>query len=361
VTEEILARKGVLEKVLSGGCFVAPAPPPPLASSSAGGGREEGAGVGDEGDSSLMDAGEDKDDPERPIPPHLLALKARAFSTSNTRPLSIPIPFFRGEGLASGTLVIPGWIRERLAEDAFFFTPSPPSLPNPITSALRGGGGGEDDQTVFSGEEKSVVEVVLAVLEKLPIDLRTPMAGSLLVTGGGSLLPGFISRLRSSLLAALAPNPTLQAISSLSSATPRPRTIRPRPHSYACLLPLRSKLSILNDPSPPFPSPPSAGSAPAFSPSLLAWIGGSTAGSMRIGGRSETGRERWDEGRKGRRQVLRKVRDAAAARGGAGKGSERTSGDSEDEEEDEDVVLRRMGGIEVVGDWSRDGIYGVGR
>jgi len=57
-------------------------------------------------------------------------------------------------------------------------------------------------------------------------------------------------------------------------------------------------ISILNNPSPP-PATSSraaanAGKAPAFAPSLMAWVGGSLAGSLKTGG-AEVSREKWDE------------------------------------------------------------------
>ncbi|GLB43158.1 hypothetical protein LshimejAT787_1300650 [Lyophyllum shimeji] len=67
---------------------------------------------------------------------------------------------------------------------------------------------------------------------------------------------------------------------------------------YAALRPLAPYFSILNNPTPP-PSlseraAANAGKAPAFTLAVLAWVGGSRAGSMKTGG-AEVAREKWDE------------------------------------------------------------------
>ena len=53
---------------------------------------------------------------------------------------------------------------------------------------------------------------------------------------------------------------------------------------YASLQPLRTYISILNNPSPPPSSSTTvkstAGKAPAFSPAALPWVGGSLAGCV---------------------------------------------------------------------------------
>ena len=93
---------------------------------------------------------------------------------------------------ARGTIIIPGWIRERAAEVLFE--------------------GGDVD-------ERSVVEIVLDILLKVrrrcvvhlyisaifqvPVDLRKEMASSILVVGGTPMLPGFVHRLHAELLHSL--------------------------------------------------------------------------------------------------------------------------------------------------------------
>lgn len=148
------------------------------------------------------------------------------------------------------------------------------------------------------------------------------------------MLPNFIPRLQSSLLAALLP-------SSL------PTTSRSPAHPYAPLLPLRSHLSILNNPSPLPSAPPSAGSAPAFPPALLPWIGGSVAGSLKISALNEVGREKWDEAKEGRRKVWKEA-------GLLGEMDEQQVG-----QEDAWEGLERKGGVEVLGDWTRE-VYKAG-
>ena len=83
------------------------------------------------------------------------------------------------------------------------------------------------------------------------------------------MLPGFIQRLHSELL---------RAISPLNDS---PRHLRPRYDRYAPLRPLTTHLAISNNPNPPTSESErakAAGKAPAFSPALMAWVGGSLAG-----------------------------------------------------------------------------------
>lgn len=92
---------------------------------------------------------------------------------------------------------------------------------------------------------------------------------------------------------------------------------------------------------------------------------------MRIGGKTEVSREKWDEGKEGRRRALRRGRDVSKAKAVEGRLARAMAGqmneagrdegaEEEEEEEDEDVLLR-VGGVEVIGDWTRTRLYGVGR
>lgn len=208
----------------------------------------------------------------------IAALYKRHSTATDVRLRVVP-PVSQQTGTGRGTLVIPGWIRERAAEMLFE--------------------GGDDD-------EGSVVEIVLESLLKVPIDLRKTLASSILLIGGTVNLPGFIPRLHAELAAALSstqPSPTLSP-----QSTRRTRAAVPKNHRYAPLRSLLSHLAILNDPSPNVTTttaalglaastqrPPSmAGKAPAFSPTMLAWVGGSLAGALKISG-TEVPRERWDE------------------------------------------------------------------
>ena len=70
------------------------------------------------------------------------------------------------------------------------------------------------------------------------------------------------------------------------------------PH-FAPLVALAKSLAITNDPSPTSGVPdtplhPRSGTAPAFAPALLPWIGGSLAGVLKTGG-EEILREAWEE------------------------------------------------------------------
>lgn len=64
---------------------------------------------------------------------------------------------------------------------------------------------------------------------------------------------------------------------------------------YKAIYPLASKFSILNDPRPlDSDGTSSGGKAPCWTPALMAWVGGSLAGSLKTGG-AEVLREYFDE------------------------------------------------------------------
>ncbi|KAI6122255.1 actin-domain-containing protein [Pisolithus croceorrhizus] len=189
------------------------------------------------------------------------------YSSATDVQLRVVPPTSQQMGTGRGTLIVPGWIRERAAEVLFE--------------------GGDVD-------EGSVAEVILDALLKVPIDLRTTMASSILVTGGTAMLPGFIPRLHVELLRAIAPpGPPRQ-----SSRHGRPAP--PLYDRYAELRPLIPHFAILNNPVPQVSTSSStramanAGKAPAYSPALMAWVGGSLAGALKTGGMEIT-REKWDE------------------------------------------------------------------
>lgn len=144
----MLRSRGVLDRILNEGCFVAPADDrssselaapepmeidqPPAAAQT--------AGTGDP----------DTGSPEKPLPtlpPHLATLHARFAQTSTARPLRLAVPASVGDGLLGGTIVVPGWIRERVAEE--------------LVAEIATDGRRE------RREEEGVVELVLGVLEKV--------------------------------------------------------------------------------------------------------------------------------------------------------------------------------------------------
>ncbi|TFK49938.1 actin-domain-containing protein [Heliocybe sulcata] len=201
---------------------------------------------------------------------HLQALASMYTRHSTATDLSLKVvpPLSQQTGTGRGTLIIPGWIRERAAEVLFE--------------------GGDVD-------ESSVAEVILESLLKVPVDLRKTMASSILVIGGTSMLPGFIPRLHAELIRALAPPQSSPRQSGRPNRTPVPPYDR-----YASLRALVPYFAVLNNPSARSTASTSdraaanSGRAPAFMPSLMAWVGGSLAGAMKIGG-AEVTRERWDE------------------------------------------------------------------
>ncbi|CDZ98092.1 Actin and related proteins [Phaffia rhodozyma] len=372
LTPSILRRKGLLERVLSEGCFV---------------GRLDrevrNPQLDEEAENSRMDTDEitetqellPQEDPEGqktdngyappPLPRSLRMLHNRYANSSNVKTLFVPIPTLPGEGIASGTLVIPGWIRERVVEELFSYRKT-----------------GENHGEVE--EERGVVDVILECLMKLPIDLRIPMASSILLTGGTPMLPNFIPRLRSTLLAALEPPPSINP-SSLTESQPNSRPgsyayIRRPMHPYASVISLRQHISIINNASLVSSSSSSSSailqtsvaldstpaqhmiSSPDFSPSLLAWIGGSLTGCLKISAKREIGREKWDEGREGRRKIWKEAGLLKRDRG------DEDRIESEDEDDYDEVKAEaewkssfgRKGGVEVLGDWTRV-VYGTDR
>ncbi|KNF05563.1 hypothetical protein PSTG_01373 [Puccinia striiformis f. sp. tritici PST-78] len=189
-----------------------------------------------------------------------------------------------------GVIRIPGWIRERASE--ILFTPT-----------LSNHGQIKEEEE----ESLSVPETILECLLKLPIDLRKPIAQNLIVSGGGAMLPGFVPRLKSELISILEEFQVPQ--SSMTSHSPSSfkkmnkqeelgRWLSSR-RKFSPLHPLIEDLDILNhfDSSSSPKTPTRAGirkSRPAqFQMNLLAWIGGSLSGSMKIGGQ-EVIRERWE-------------------------------------------------------------------
>ncbi len=162
-------------------------------------------------------------------------------------------PQHQQTGTGLGTLVIPGWIRERAAEVLFE--------------------GGDID-------ESSLAELILNVLLKTPRDLRKTLACSILVTGGTAMLTGFIPRLRAEILRTIQPPTTGRRNQRRPVIAGKP--LPPVYDRFESLRPLVPYIAILNDPSPlPATSgraAANAGKAPAFAPSLIAWVGGSLAG-----------------------------------------------------------------------------------
>jgi actin-related protein 10 len=138
------------------------------------------------------------------------------------------------------------------------------------------------------------------------MDLRRPLAESILIIGGTAMLPGFIPRLRSELLHRLflstppiPPDPSILATStnrvknqSLAAKrlTNRLHLLRTSPR-FAPLVPLGARLRLINSNAV---STGTYASSTSFAPSLIGWIGGSLAGSMKLAG-EEMKKEKWEE------------------------------------------------------------------
>ncbi|GAA5988767.1 hypothetical protein JCM10908_006161 [Rhodotorula pacifica] len=276
----------------------------------------------------------DPTDEDEALVDHLYERYSR--SSPSTQPVSFRVPTTSrsattytssGHSVGRGWIQVPGWIRERAAEVLWE---------------------DEDDQ-----DERGLANIVLECLLRLPIDLRKPMASSILVTGGTAMLPGFFPRFKASLLAQLErahppsppPSPDLpsaepmvissdppsveddamsidttgtavsassrQAPTSVSTGTEdtakrrRRHALSTRLHyirhspRYAPLVGLTTHLAILNHPCPAHSASSSTlarkqeGSAPSYSPALQSWVGGSLAGALKTGGEEVT-REIWD-------------------------------------------------------------------
>ena len=111
------------------------------------------------------------------------------------------------------------------------------------------------------------------------------------------MLPGFIPRLRKELVKHLE---TLENnLNSLSSDTTPFRNryeYRLKP-----LIPLKSSIYVLNDPTSS--SSQTISKTPAFSPSLMGWIGGSLVGALKTSAIEEISKEKWENSFKFRRRT----------------------------------------------------------
>lgn len=273
-------------------------------------------------------------DEDEAIVAHLFERYSR--TAPATKPVSFRVPTLRGGPTLSsanghsggrGWIHVPGWVRERAAEVLW-----------------------EDEG---DHDARGLADVVLECLLRLPIDLRKPMATSILVAGGTAAMPGFFSRFKSSLVARLeqshppsppsSPEPSsaepmsiasdaaatddAMSIDAARSSVPAPLSVpesagsttsgdenakRRRRHAlstrlhfvrhsprYAPLVTLAPHLAVLNHPCPTTNASPSTlarkqeGSAPSYSPALQSWVGGSLAGALKTGGEEVT-REMWD-------------------------------------------------------------------
>ncbi|KAJ7067139.1 fungal-specific actin related protein [Mycena amicta] len=159
---------------------------------------------------------------------HLQALETlyKRHSSSTELRMRVSPPASQPSGTGLGTLVIPGWVRERAAEVLFE--------------------GGDVD-------ERSLAEIILDSLLKVPVDLRKTLASSILIA---------------------------ELIRAVAPPTSPSRNERPLYDPYAPLRPL-------------LPAAANAGKAPAFTPATMAWVGGSLAGALKTGG-AEVNREQWD-------------------------------------------------------------------
>lgn len=175
-----------------------------------------------------------------------------------------------------GVIAIPGWVRERAAEVLF----------------ERG-----------DADDSGLVEMTVAAIGKLPIDLRRVMCENLLVSGGTAMLPGFAHRFRTQLAAAIdaAEQPggalsvdrnarRIGSTTQISQGTQRGRA-------------LSGSVAVLNDPWPETAHAAASkeagqgqgGTAPAFAANLLPYMGASLAGALKTTSLTAISREAYDE------------------------------------------------------------------
>ncbi|WWC93024.1 uncharacterized protein L201_007988 [Kwoniella dendrophila CBS 6074] len=203
--------------------------------------------------------------------------KKRYGSLSNAKDMAFRVN--TKQGLGSATTIIPGWIRERVV--GILFT--------------------ENEES----ENPSIPRLILDCISKLPIDLRPTFISSLLITGGTASLPGFIPRLRVSLLHHLLPQLSFDQDQMMNSPlgtkeNRKEETISWRRKSkepYNEIYGLSSKLTIINDPAPLDGSSSEGGNkggkCPRWTPGLMSWVGGSLAGALKTSSHEIT-REAYD-------------------------------------------------------------------
>ncbi|WWC65654.1 uncharacterized protein I303_108275 [Kwoniella dejecticola CBS 10117] len=200
--------------------------------------------------------------------------KDRYGDSSSAKDMRFSIPF-GGSGLGPATIIVPGWIRERAAEILF----------------------ADDDS-----EEPSIPRLILDCILKLPIDLRPTLISSMLIVGGTASLPGFIPRLRISLLQHLLPPPSNASseqpkspLNTIQSRKEETTMWRKKGHEpYKEIYGLASKVAIINDPAPlDGEGGNKGGKAPRWTPGLMSWVGGSLAGALKTSS-AELTRETYD-------------------------------------------------------------------
>ncbi|PKI82552.1 hypothetical protein MVES_003387 [Malassezia vespertilionis] len=158
-----------------------------------------------------------------------LPLDTEAFAAAYKAQASAPDFALRTK---TGTLHVPGWIRERAAEVLF--------------------DAGDEDET-------NVVACTLQSIARLPLDTRREILDAVLLTGGASMLPGFAARFEA----------------QVNSVLGAPRQ-QMGPRTLPC-----TSAHVLN-----------MGRLP-IAPNMLAWVGGSVATSFGADGVQYSTRDTW--------------------------------------------------------------------
>ncbi|KAJ3050955.1 hypothetical protein HDU99_008540 [Rhizoclosmatium hyalinum] len=155
-------------------------------------------------------------------------------STASSTTVRVPA----SKNHAESVLKLPGWVRERAGEVWF-----------------------EGAGTVY-GDDDSIVSLILDVLVKLPLDLRTELAGNIVVTGEGSVVPGVMTRIETELR--LVGGDTGFMVRSTTGGSRRGFL-----HRFDEVRRLvRDRVCVLRS---------------CFQPNLVAWVGASVVGALKMG------------------------------------------------------------------------------
>ncbi|KAI9347745.1 hypothetical protein BDR26DRAFT_1004848 [Obelidium mucronatum] len=151
-----------------------------------------------------------------------------------SKDVSVRVPYEGNTAL----LTIPGWVRERATEVWF-----------------------EGAGTIYS-EDDSVVSLILDALVKCPVDIRTDIAAGLVVTGGGAMVPGVMGRIETDLKSVGGDSGFLLINDGRTGGK------RSAVHRFDEVRRLvRDRVKVLRS---------------VFGANLLAWVGGSLVGSLKM-------------------------------------------------------------------------------
>ncbi|KAJ3026919.1 UNVERIFIED_CONTAM: hypothetical protein HDU68_004843 [Siphonaria sp. JEL0065] len=157
------------------------------------------------------------------------------YDNPQSKDVSVRVPY----NASTAILTIPGWVRERATEVWF-----------------EGAG-------TVSSEDDSLVSLVLDMLVKCPLDIRTDLASGLVFTGGCAMVPGVMTRVETD-LKSVGGDGAFLLISDGRTGGKRAAV-----HRFDEVRRLvRDRIKVLRS---------------VFGANLLAWVGGSLSGSLKMG------------------------------------------------------------------------------